>query len=329
MLENKKNHKISLVDGTIFESIEGKTILESAQFSNVNLDYSCNNGRCNACKAKVIQGQTKNIKKSVIDPKEMADQQYILTCCSEPLTDISLDLHNLTIFENYKPMRKPAKISGMKFINNDLLDLELRINPREDINFLPGQYMKLRYKNIERSYSISAYDRSKKNVSFLIKRYEDGEMSRILFDGIVKIDDLIQLNGPFGTFHFNFDNNKNVIFLATGTGIAPFISILSDMNEKRAKQKVFLFWGNRTQKDFFKLPNYENLDIKFYKVLSRENIQGFKHGYIQDVMANTISDLENYVFYACGSNQMVEDAEKKLNSYLNQPVFYKDIFVES
>lgn len=320
--------KIKLSDGTIFDHHEGKTILESAQISNVNLEYSCTSGRCNACKARVLSGDSKIIKSELINDKDLKNNDHILTCCREPTTDILLDLKNLKIFENFKAFRKPSKVYELDYIGEYLLRLSLRINPADSFKFLPGQYIKLRYKNVERSYSIAGYDEEKKIISLVIRKYPEGKMSNLLFQNL-SINELMHINGPFGTFHYDYENHKDIVFLATGTGIAPFMSMLADMNKKRIKNKIVLLWGNRYETDFFKLLEYDQLNLNFLKVLSRENKSGYEKGYVQNIMFEKITNLQEMIIYGCGSEDMIKDTEKKLAGMLPPPVFYKDIFVES
>ena len=76
-------------------------------------------------------------------------------------------------------------------------------------------------------------------------------MSKLLFSKI-NVNDLVHLEGPYGTFYIRDDFSKNLIFLATGTGIAPIKMMIYELvNDKKVNpKKINLFWGNRYVKDF-------------------------------------------------------------------------------
>ena len=63
----------------------------------------------------------------------------------------------------------------------------------------------------------------KNQLEFFIKKYKNGLMSEYLFEE-AKINDLLRLEGPLGTFFLKRFKFENIIFLATGTGIAPIKS---------------------------------------------------------------------------------------------------------
>ena len=71
-------------------------------------------------------------------------------------------------------------------------------------------------------------------------------------------------------------------------------------------------------------------NCKFIPVLSRENIDGYFHGYVQDAILNLGIDLAESSVYACGSITMINDAFKILNANgLDKKSFYSDAFVSS
>lgn len=73
-----------------------------------------------------------------------------------------------------------------------------------------------------------------------------------------------------------------------------------------------------------------DIDFNFIPVLSRENLSGFKSGYVHNVLLEQNIDLENATVYACGSSQMIDDAHKILvQSGLSKKRLYSDAFVSS
>ena len=149
-----------------------------------------------------------------------------------------------------------------------------------------------------------------------------------------KINDLLRLEGPIGTFFLRDSSFKNIVFLATGTGIAPIKSILEGLDISHEQHQNKDFWvivGARYQDDLFWELNLKNINIKYIPVLSRqENDWNGEKGYIQDIVLNQKIDLENSQVYACGSNDMIKSAKELfIKNNLKENNFFSDAFVQT
>lgn len=149
-----------------------------------------------------------------------------------------------------------------------------------------------------------------------------------------KINDLLRIEGPLGTFFYRKTDKTNIIFLATGTVIAPIKSILENMEQNSEEMKgknIYLFFGGRTQEDLFWEPQFKNIHVNFVPVLSRsENNWKGEKGHIQEVLISKEIDLLESVVYACGSVNMIKDAKEiTINSGLPKELFYSDEFISS
>ena len=159
-------------------------------------------------------------------------------------------------------------------------------------------------------------------------------MSKYLFDEL-NVDDLLRVEGPIGTFFYRDTSKKQIIFLATGTGIAPVKSILEGLAEQSSRvdgKRIHVFWGNRSAEDFFWEVAIQKLDINFHPCISRpENYtEGFKKGYVQEVLLNENMDIKDSMVYACGSEAMIQSARALLTENgLETKNFCSDAFVVS
>lgn len=319
--------KITLKCGTVFDVNEGEIILDKALESNIFLSHSCKTGQCDSCKTMVLSGDTSVLSPEIALHKKDLDAGYILTCCRAPKTDLSLDCNNLVKFSKLKKTRIPAKILKLNKITCSLMILELQMHPSSEFQFIAGQYIDLSWASITRSYSIMEYCKEKKILRLFIKNYEKGTMSNYLFNE-AKLGDLLRVFGPHGTFSFDeLSAFKKNIFFATGTGIAPFVSILNDLESKKEKVSISLYWGNRFEDEFLDLPNYKYIDLQIHKALSREKKDGFYHGYIQDCFFELESDYQFITPYICGSKNMIECVEKKLVNSGYKGIILTDAFV--
>jgi CDP-4-dehydro-6-deoxyglucose reductase len=321
---------ISTVEGKCFESVECKSILESALDSGLIFEHSCKTGLCGVCKTSLLDGQVKITQEQTALTAKETGENKILTCCCEAETDILIDAMDLEMFQGIERKVVPARINAITKLSDDIVEVVLRLPPNAKFTFLEGQFIDVMWNGIKRSYSI-ANSSCQKEISLYIKRVEQGMMSDYWFNQ-AKDNDLLRIEGPQGTFVMR-DANKPIIFLATGTGIAPIKSILDKIDsEAKFSQPIYLFWGNRSTDDFIWQGEFTNISVIQKNVLSKpdENWNGH-FGYVQDLVPQTVvEDIEKCQVYACGSYEMIQAAKDKMISLgLDETQFYSDAFVQS
>ncbi len=319
--------KINLIDGSTFSCFEDETILNAALRNKIFLDYSCTDGRCKTCIAKLKSGKIKNILVD-LDINDQSLKDYILTCISTPTSDLILETENLGIYGLVESKVTPARIHELTLMNQNLLRLSLRFPDNFKLNFLPGQYANLIIDGVKRSYSISSPNNSQ-NIEFLIKLYSDGEMSNKLRKQ--NVNNLVRVELPKGTFFLRENKTlKNLIFIATGTGIAPIKSILtSDCSSiiLNSYENVFVLWGLPSESDLFWQPTASR-KINYFPVYSRGNTE--KKKYIQHMLPILDINFKDTAIYACGLNNMITEAKEiALSLGLDSKNFYSDVFLPS
>jgi CDP-4-dehydro-6-deoxyglucose reductase len=325
-------YQVSLKNDISFYCEANDTILVGAQKQNLNLNYSCQTGRCQSCKAKVLSGTSIAKADEIGLSEEDKKNGYILTCVRTITSDVVLDLDDLSGYK-IEPIRTlPSKINRITKLSSDVIRLELRIPPQSTFNYMPGQYVNFIKGDYKRSYSVANYNKSS-NLVFFIKRYQGGLFSDYLFNE-AKVNDLLRVEGPIGTFFFRQTDKKNIIFLATGTGIAPVKAILEEMNDNSTglpDKNIFLFFGGRFAEDLFWKPEFSNINVNFVPVLSKntEDWDG-STGYVQEILLSKSINLSESVVYACGSENMINDSNKILiQNGLSEDSFYSDAFVST
>jgi predicted ferric reductase len=111
------------------------------------------------------------------------------------------------------------------------------------------------------------------------------------------------LDDPFGTIAYKGEG----VFIAGGAGLTPFIPIFKDVKSKGIKLNSLLFFANKTKEDIF-LENElaDWLDNNVVHVLSEENTDNYKQGFITaELIKKNYGDLNQY-FYVCGPPKMVD-----------------------
>ena len=325
------NFEIKTIYGDTFDSIDGSSILSSALSSNIIFEYSCDSGRCGSCKANLIEGDITEIKPQLA-LSEIDESSEFLTCCCEASSDILIDAANLSALQGIEIKTLPTRINSLTLLSDDIIQVKLRIPLTSNFIFLEGQHIDIIGPNsVKRTYSIASSSLNKE-ITLLIKKVESGTLSDYWFNN-AKMNDLLKIEGPKGTF-FLRDKAKSLVFLATGTGIAPIIAILEEMDNNSSfvqSEKISLFWGNREQKDFVWNFHFNNLEVDYHQVISREvdNWRG-EVGYVQDVALTSLATFKNTSIFACGSIKMINSAKSSfIKAGLNEKDFYSDAFVQN
>ena len=324
---------IKLKNEKSFQCDENSTIFEAAKKCNIVLEHSCLSSRCRSCVVKVLSGQTVNKEEELVLTEEDKNNNFVLSCNAKPISDIELDIEDLGEIRLFEKKIIPSKVNFIEKLTDDILKIVLRIPPNSNFNFNSGQYVNIIKGNLTRSYSIASSSNHKNQLEFFIKKYTTGLMSEYFFKE-AKINDLLRLEGPIGTFFLRDSSLKNIIFLATGTGIAPIKSILEGLDkshEQYQNKNLWLIVGARFQEDLFWEPNLKNLNIKYIPVLSRQ-VNGWNgaKGYVQNIVLKQQIDLENTQVYACGSNDMIKSAKELFfKNNLKENNFFSDAFVQT
>jgi CDP-4-dehydro-6-deoxyglucose reductase len=314
----------TLNNGKSFNFNQGENLLHAALQQGIVLEHSCKTGRCGVCKAKAASGETSVLQVEESLSLQEQEEGFILTCCRTATTDVHLDIEDLGFLAGIETKTLPCRIDALDQLNNDVIQVTLRLPPNQPLRFLAGQYIDLIANGIRRSYSVANAPRDDNKLLLDIRQVEKGQMSDYLFQ-TAKVNDLLRIEGPLGTFCLR-ETTKTPLFIATGTGIAPIKAMIATLPNT---QPISVYWGGRTEADIYwqGIPEHMNL----VSVLSRADDawQGVR-GYVQDAVLADYSDLSDFVVYACGSEAMIRDAKIKfIQAGLSESSFYSDAFVSS
>lgn len=326
--------RVTLSSGKSFEVANASTILDAAAQNHISLPYSCKIGRCSTCKCKVVSGVTQALHPETGLTQEEKTEGWILSCVRVVETEVVLEVDDLGGIDLPLPKTWPCRISGIKLLAPDVVQVLLRLPPTADFQFLPGQYVDVIGPNgIRRSYSLANANFADKQLELHIRSVEGGAMSNYWFNR-AKSDDLLRLHGPLGTFFLREMAGIDLVFLATGTGIAPVKAMLESMTNilpAQMPRSLTVLWCGRKPEDLYFDVSRIPVSHTYIPVLSRpmKAWEGAK-GYVQDVLLERTSDLTNAAIYACGSDAMIHSARTRfVEAGLPAKRFYSDAFVSS
>jgi CDP-4-dehydro-6-deoxyglucose reductase len=325
---------VTLNSGRSFTADPALSILDAARQAGVTLEYSCRTGRCGVCKAPVVSGATTILRSEgeSLDAHE-ATEGMILTCCRAAESDVVLDIEPLDRLVGFEIKTIPSRIVSIELLAADIVKVFLKTPPASPMRFLPGQYVDVIVGDVRRSYSLANAPRADGLLELIVKRYPGGRLSGYWFER-AKPNDLIRIEGPFGTFFLRDDGPTNIVFLATGTGIAPVKALLEELAadpDRASRHRLSVFWGNRESESFCWDPIELGLDVGLHHLLSGSDAGwGGARGYVQDAAIHQGFDLGDTVVYACGSDTMIASARAAFRA-LGLPAkrFFSDAFVSS
>jgi CDP-4-dehydro-6-deoxyglucose reductase len=168
------------------------------------------------------------------------------------------------------------------------------------------------------------------NVIELIIVYVDGgSASKYIFEEI-KVGSSFTLRGPHGLFVLPDAIEKDLYMICTGTGIAPFRSMIHYINEHSIPhKKINLLFGTRTKDDLLYADEMRDLEPKmplfsFRPTLSREKWDG-DTGYVHTIYEKLCAERLPSTFYLCGWKAMTDEAKQRI---LQMGYDKKDIHIE-
>ncbi len=183
-------------------------------------------------------------------------------------------------------------------------------------DFEPGQFISIFAekdgKRISRPYSIASWPENKEHLELAIKVVESGFMSNYLHR--VAPGTKLASIGPLGRFVIPEPIRQDTVFVATGTGVAPFVSMLGHIWENNLDDGLdfYVVFGVRylydlIYRDLFERWAKEHPNFHFYPTISRPESPDWRGrvGYVQKILQEEIRDHANKQVYICGLHDMV------------------------
>lgn len=199
----------------------------------------------------------------------------------------------------------------------------IQVPELEKFDFIPGQFITFDLPIADkpnkrvRSYSIASWPDGTNTFELVIVLLEGGLGTTYLFTK-VDIGSELTLRGPQGVFTLDDDDlQKDIIMICTGTGIAPFRSMVHHIkNHSIPHKKIYLLYGTRKQIDLLYYPEMKQLDSEmenfhYIPTLSREQWEG-RSGYVHPIYEEICKDRQPVSFLLCGWKNMLDEAKQRI-----------------
>lgn len=147
---------------------------------------------------------------------------------------------------------------------------------------------------------------------------EGGAGTTYLFNHVHEGSEVL-LRGPQGVFTLPPIIDKDLFFICTGTGIAPFRSMLHYIHQHNIHHhNIYLIFGTRTQRDLLYVQEMKELEqtvsnFKYIPTLSQEHWNGCC-GYVHAVYEQLCMHQQPAYFYLCGWKAMIDEARTRIQN---------------
>jgi len=233
---------------------------------------------------------------------------------------------------------QPWRIGKVIRIEDETPDTKrfwLEIPELSSFDFIPGQFITLDLPIHEkpnkrwRSYSIASCPDGTNVLELVIVLDKLGAGTPWLWNNAV-IGTEISFRGPQGVFILREPLEEDIYLICTGTGIAPFRSMVHHIkNNNIPHKRIFLIFGCRTTATLLYYDEFIKLDqelehFQYIPTLSREQWHG-KSGYVHPIYEDLCHDRNPSKFFLCGWKGMIDEAKKRI---MDMGYDRKDIHVE-
>lgn len=319
-----------------------ESILFSGLADGLTLPYECATGTCGSCRARVMSGDVEvRWEQAPALAKLKRDKGDILMCQTHAKGDCVVRVP-AEVRQNPEP--RPERVSGtislMRPLTHDVTEFEIRLE--KPISFEAGQFVVVAAEGGPvggRAYSMVNYEGTTDRLLFVVKRKPGGGFSEWLFTA-PRTGNKVEVFGALGRATFTPADQKDIVIVAGGSGIAGMMAILeravSIGHFDRYRGRVF--FGVRTLADGFYVEELSKLiaragsGLEVTLVLSHETPDKENHpdfssvklgtGFVHEAAANALAGggAEASLAFLAGPPPMVDGAIRSLLMAAKIPV---------
>ena len=214
-----------------------------------------------------------------------------------------------------------TRLRSRSAVAADVYDLVFDLLEPPKLIFKAGQFVTLPVGNdpqgqsLRRSYSVASMSDRGESLRFLIRAIPGGVATDFFLHMPLATE--VPMTGPHGFFVLSAQHPGDVVFGATGTGIAPLLPMLSELHPRHEPGRRLLYWGLRQESDLFLVPEVEALcratATELFIHLSRPSDAwtGLRGRITAPILA-ALPALTAPTFYLVGNGHMISELKSKL-----------------
>jgi benzoate/toluate 1,2-dioxygenase reductase subunit len=292
----------------------GETLSDAAYRQQINIPLDCREGACGTCRAHCESGAYEMPADNYIDDaltQEEAQQGYVLACQCQPTSNGVFQIQASSALCKTQIHRFSGVLTHLEHLSESTISFAIELAQNQpEMQFLAGQYVNVAIPGttLSRSYSFSSKP-GDREVSFVVRNVPNGQMSSLLSLS-AKLGDTFEFTGPYGSFYLR-EQSRPLLFLAGGTGIAPFLSMLAVLEEQGSTQPVRLVYGVSHDRDLVYVSRLAQLQhdcpwFSYRCVVADATSQQPRQGYVTAHIEPQWLNQGEVDIYLCGPVPMVE-----------------------
>ncbi|MDH5675783.1 MAG: FAD-binding oxidoreductase [Myxococcales bacterium] len=326
------------------EAASEQWLYEVCDRAGSSVPFACKAGACGTCATEVLSGfealgeqsarEVRTLRAQGLDPA-----RFRLPCLCDVGGDVTfgksphaeggaaLQTHEVVV-ESFRPLN--LTVCEVRFFVET-----------PSFDFRPGQYMifhlprRSEGKVIRRSYSISTPPSDRRHFEICVRAVAGGFGSNYIHR--LRPGRRLRVEGPYGDFLLDGSGDKEILMIATGTGMSPIRSMLTHLLHHRSDRRVRLFFGVRHESDLFYTDLLRGLEahhpsFEYRLTLSQPSARGWSghSGRVTDLIDSELTerDAQNTQVYLCGSQAMIESSCQKLRQlgFADEDLFFENFY---
>jgi ferredoxin-NADP reductase/ferredoxin len=315
-------------DGKSREAADDDWFYEVAVDAGASIPFSCKAGACGTCATEVIEGM------SCLPPPS---QRELRTLAAANLDAARFRLPCLHVVQGpvvfgrsaqgmgaaTQLTRAEAVVESHRRLNLTVAEVRFFV-PGPTFSFQPGQYVIFQiptgegHEIVRRSYSISTPPSDARHFEICVRAVAGGHASNWVHR--LRPGTRVQFEGPVGDFVLR-DTGRDILMVATGTGMSPIKSMLLHLLDQRSDRRVRLFFGVRSAQDLFYTDLLRGLEAHypgFSSTIAMSAPDPAQWAGPRRRVTDLVRDLvtpdhaARTEAYLCGSRAMIDDVREAL-----------------
>jgi Na+-transporting NADH:ubiquinone oxidoreductase subunit F len=316
----------------------GASLLSSLGREKIFLPSACGGrGTCGYCKCQVLEGVGPLLptEEPLLEQSEIESNTRI-ACQIKVKQDVKIHIPE----ELFNIKQFTSEVILIQDLTYDIKLLRLKLLDPPEISFKAGQYAQLQTKpygdvkeSVSRAYSIASPNYENDHIDLMVRLVPEGICTTWVHQYLQE-GDRITFIAPMGDFYLR-EGDGEMIMVAGGSGMAPIVSLLAQIERDKIERKITYFFGAVKKRDLFYMEEMREFERRipnftFAPALSNpepeDNWDGAT-GLITvplEEYLKSLDDVSNVQAYMCGSPGMINACNKVLttNTVAKDNIFY-------
>ena len=230
-----------------------------------------------------------------------------------------------------------GEVARIRDLTHDVREIDLRLIEPKEIHFKAGQFVSFEVPSsgrapfVTRPYSIASAPGSLDRITLVLNLVVGGPGSTYLFG--LREGDKTQFKGPAGSFYLREDG-RDLLLVATGTGIAPLRSMLLAELGRDSARRVTLLWGLRSERNLYYQEELSGLTRLHPRLAALTTLSRPEPGWagltgrVTALVEKEITSVKHLSAYLCGNGGLIKEVTGILNGKGLCPIYREKYYEE-